>query len=419
MKKNNHVIVVGAGTSGMMAAIQAARSGAQVTLLEKNSQAGRKLILTGGGRCNVTNNCDRQSLIEHIPGNGKFLYSALDQFDQEAIKAFFLKQGVPLKEEDHGRVFPVTDNARTIRDCLFNCLELYKVDIRYQASVNEILLDDQGHLAGVALEKGEQINGQALVLATGGMAYPKTGSTGDGYRLAQSVGHTCTEFYATEVPLLSSDPFIEDKSLQGLALRDVKVTLWKKAGKAIVSHLMDMIFTHFGYSGPAILRCSGHVNLHLRRSGEKTAHLSIDLTPHISKNDLMQACQDQRDKKLENLLKQWMPERLISVLLDRCQINPDQAFKHLVHHDQNNLLEMIKAFPITVYGSQPIEKGFVTGGGINLKEVNPSTMESKLLPGLYFCGELLDINGYTGGFNITAAFSTGAVAGQHAGEQVL
>lgn len=414
-KVDYDVIVVGAGTSGMMAGIHAAMNGARVLVIEKNQKPGRKLILTGGGRCNVTNRSSRDDLIAHIPGNGKFLYSTLDQFNQEDIMHFFIDRGIPLKEKDHGRMFPVTDSARTIRDCLVAELSHLQVDLRLDDPVAQINYDHvHKHVSGLTTRRGQTITAHSVILAVGGMAYPRTGSQGDGYQWAEAAGHTLTDFYPTESPLLSNDSFIQDKTLQGISLRDVAVTLWDNYDKAIVTHRMDMIFTHFGYSGPAILRCSGHVNQFLMHNQATTAHLTIDLVPDRSQSDLMEEADAQRNKQLGTLLKPYLPEKLSHLIHQQVNIPIGSAYKQIDHQQVTDLWRRIKAFPITSYGSQPIAKGFVTGGGVHLKEIVPQTLQSKLMAGLFFCGEILDINGYTGGYNITAAFTTGAVAGQHA-----
>ena len=442
------VLVVGAGSSGLMAAINAASQGARVLLLEKNKRPGRKLLLSGGGRCNVTNRTSRQDLIAHIPGNGKFLYSALNQFDQDDIIDFFQSRGVALKEEDHGRMFPVTNSARTILDTLLAELEALDVTIWYEAPVERLLLDREvGRVRGVLLASGREVLAPAVVLAVGGRAYPKTGATGDGYAWARAAGHTIERLYATEAPLLSQDSFIVDKSLQGVSLRDVAVTVWDAVGtsgqangkrqpdktspaqtaentsakqtsapaKAIVTHQMDMIFTHFGFSGPAILRCSGHVNQWLFAHPEaESCLLTVNLQPNLTQAELSAQAEAGRDKQLLTLLKQWVPERLALVLCQQLGVTPEIAFKQLTHAQVAQLWQLITAFPLSATGSQPLEKGFVTGGGVSTKEVNPKTMESKLTQGLFFCGEFLDINGYPGGYNITAAFVTGTIAGQYA-----
>lgn len=418
MTNHYDVIVVGAGTSGLMAAIQAAQQGAKVLILEKNKVPGRKLLLSGGGRCNVTNRTQREELIRHIPGNGKFLYSALNQFDQEDIIAFFETRGVPLKEEDHGRMFPVSDRSRTILDTLLAELDQLGVTIYYQNTVQSLKLSaDRPKIVGVETQDGQFFACTSLVLAMGGRAYPKTGSTGDGYALARSVGHSIRPLYPTEASLISTDREVTSNELKGISIRNVRVSLWDDAAesKEIIHHQMDMIFTHFGYSGPAILRCSGHVNLWLADHPEaQVARLSIDLVPEQSIEDLCQHAEDQRDKHVLTLLKNWMPERMAQAILHRCQILPDQAYKQLEHQAVNDLWQTVKHYSISATGSQPIEKGFVTGGGISVKEVEPKSMASKLVDGLYFCGELLDINGYPGGYNITAAFVTGSIAGQYA-----
>lgn len=414
MKNTYQVIIVGGGTSGLMAAVHAALQGVSVLVLEKNPKLGRKLLLSGGGRCNVTNRTSRDELIRHIPGNGKFLYSALNQFNQEDIVHFFESRGVQLKEEDHGRMFPVTDSARTILETLLDYCRELGVEIQTNEPVDKLLFDRENQcVKGVLTKSGLEIQANGIILATGGRAYPRTGATGDAYAWAKSAGHMIERLYPTESPLLSDDEWITSKALRGVSLRDVGVTLWDANQKAITYHQMDMIFTHFGYSGPAILRCSGHVNQWLHQTGEMVAHLSIDLTPHHTMEQLKVFAEENRDKQLLTILKNWMPERMAEVILSQLKMDQTTAYKQLVHAEVEALFNKIKHFDFTSTGSQPIEKGFVTGGGVSTKEINPATMESKLMKGLYFCGELLDINGYTGGYNITAAFVTGAVAGQN------
>ncbi|XJS11071.1 NAD(P)/FAD-dependent oxidoreductase [Aerococcaceae bacterium WGS1372] len=411
------VIVVGGGSSGLMATINAASQGARTLLIEKNPKLGRKLLLSGGGRCNVTNRTTREDLITHIPGNGKFLYSALNQFDQEDIIHFFEDAGVELKEEDHGRMFPVTDRARTILDTLVDKIEALDVTIMMKESVESLIYDRQAkQVQAIQTASGQTITAKSIILASGGRAYPKTGATGDAYAWAKSAGHTIERLYPTEAPLLSDDRIITEKLLRGVSLRDVNVTVWngEVGQKPIVHHQMDMIFTHFGYSGPAILRCSGHVNQYLHATGEDICHLSIDLIPNETVEQLQAVAEESRDRQTTNILKQWMPERMAEVVCSLATIDGTKAYKQLIHSEVEALWTMVKTFPLTAHGSQPIEKGFVTGGGVSTKEVDPKTMESKLMNGLYFCGELLDINGYTGGYNITAAFVTGTIAGQYA-----
>ena len=420
MQTDYPVIIIGGGTSGLMAAIHAAQTGTSVLILEKNRILGKKLLLSGGGRCNVTNRTSQAELIKHIPGNGRFLYSALSQFDQEDIIHFFNQRGIQLKEEDHGRMFPTTDRSATIRDALVEaCLDL-GVDIQTKTPVDKIRFNrGEQKVEAITCKNGQTYTCRSLVVACGGRAYPGTGATGDGYAWAKAAGHTIERLYPTEAPLLSDDSIIKEGRLKGVALRDVKVTLWNHKGKEITHHQMDMLFTHFGYSGPAILRTSGHLNQYLYDSGQAEAGMTIDLQPNHKLETLKAQAENQRDKEVLTILKQWMPEALAQVIIECLGLNPHQAYKQVQHKDQDQLFKTLKAFPITAKGSQAIEKGFVTGGGVSTKEVNPTTMESKYIQGLFFCGEFLDLNGYTGGYNISSAFITGAVAGQHAGWTAL
>ncbi|WP_353960717.1 NAD(P)/FAD-dependent oxidoreductase [Enterococcus faecalis] len=379
MKKFD-VIIVGAGTSGMMATIAAAEAGAQVLLIEKNRRVGKKLLMTGGGRCNVTNNRPAEEIISFIPGNGKFLYSAFSQFDNYDIMNFFESNGIHLKEEDHGRMFPVTDKSKSIVDALFNRINELGVTVFTKTQVTKLLRKDD-QIIGVETEL-EKIYAPCVVLTTGGRTYPSTGATGDGYKLAKKMGHTISPLYPTESPIISEEPFILDKTLQGLSLQDVNLTVLNQKGKPLVNHQMDMLFTHFGISGPAALRCSSFINQELTRNGNQPVTVALDVFP---------------TKSFEEVLE-------------------EVPAKQLTEKQRLSFVELLKDFQFTVTKTLPLEKSFVTGGGISLKEVTPKTMESKLVNGLFFAGELLDINGYTGGYNVTAAFVTGHVAGSHAAE---
>lgn len=409
------VIVVGAGTSGMMAAIAAAKAGSNTLLIEKNKRVGKKLLLTGGGRCNVTNNRPADEIIAHIPGNGKFLYSAFSQFNNYDIMEFFEANGTHLKEEDHGRMFPVTDRSKTIVETLFNQLELLGVTIYTEAKVEKILHKDQ-QVIGVALEH-EKIYAPCVILTTGGRTYPSTGSTGDGYKLAKRVGHTISPLYATESPILSNEAFIQDKTLQGLSLQDVSLSVLDSQGKVLVEHQMDLLFTHFGISGPAALRCSSFINQELTKNEQQPVTLRLDIFPQKSVQELSAEIKrrllEQSEKSLKNALKNLTPERLLDFVLNELGLADSQA-KQVSEKQLDQIVQHLKSFYIKANKTLPIEKSFVTGGGISLKEIQPKTMESKLVNGLFFAGELLDINGYTGGYNVTAAFVTGHVAGTHA-----
>lgn len=408
------VIVAGGGPSGLMAAIAAAEAGARVLLADKQDKLGRKLGISGGGRCNVTNIKEPAELIRHIPGNGRFLHSALAAFGSREIIAFFENLGIALKEEDRGRMFPVTDKAKTVVDALIGKARALGVELQTNSPVQELLYLE-GMTAGVQLRNGKVIPCRAVVIATGGKSVPHTGSTGDGYSWAEAAGHTITELYPTEVPLTSGEAFIQSKELQGMSLRDVELTVWSAKGKKLVTHEGDMIFTHFGLSGPAALRCSQFVVKERKQSSASTVRLTIDLRPGVQEEEVCTATwklmEAEPKKQLKNVLRAYIPERLIPLLLVKAGLKEDLTFANLPRQPWQKLAGLIKAFPVAVNGTLSLEEAFVTGGGISLKEVDPKTMGSRLMEGLFFCGEILDIHGYTGGYNITAAFSTGHAAG--------
>ncbi|WP_368645906.1 NAD(P)/FAD-dependent oxidoreductase [Alkalibacterium putridalgicola] len=416
------VLVIGGGTSGMMAAISAAEHGATVGLIEKNKFVGRKLLVTGNGRCNVTNNRDKEEIIAHIPGNGRFLYSAFYQYDNYDIMNFFRSRGIALKEEDHGRMFPTTDKSRTIVNALKQIIEDVGIDLHVNAPVDTVLYDEE-KVTGVRLKDGREFRATSVILSTGGRAMPKTGSTGDGYKWAKKAGHTIKELYPTEVPITSQEPFIEERVLQGLSLRDINLSVLNKKNKSVVTHRMDMIFTHLGISGPAVLRCSMFVLQTMKRDKTDAATMTIDSLPDMTEGELKQKMaqlkKNDGDKSIKNVLKQFGPERYILFGLERQSIDSDKAFKTLTPKEVEAIITFLKDFRFDVHGSLPIEKAFVTGGGVHTKEVNPKTLESKKKNNLYFTGEILDYNGYTGGYNITGAFITGRVAGMHAAESAL
>lgn len=413
------VIVIGGGPSGLMAAIGAAEEGARVLLLDKGDKLGRKLAISGGGRCNVTNRLPLDEIVKHIPGNGRFLYSAFSIFNNEDIIQFFENLGVKLKEEDHGRMFPVSNKAQSVVDALLTRLKELRVTIRTNLPVKTVEYEN-GQTKAVILQNGEVLETNHVVIAVGGKSVPHTGSTGDGYAWAEKAGHTITELFPTEVPILSNEPFIRDRTLQGLALRDVELSVLNPKGKAVISHKMDMLFTHFGVSGPAALRCSQFVVKTMKKFKTNIVTMSIDALPDEHSEQLfqrmMKQIKEEPKKGLKNVLKGYVPERYFLFLLEKNEIDGSQQCGQVSHEKIRALATDFKGFTFTVNGTQPLEKAFVTGGGVSVKEINPKEMSSKLMNGLYFCGEVLDIHGYTGGYNITSALITGRIAGMTAGQ---
>ena len=382
-----HTIIIGGGPAGMMATIASASYGQSTLLIEKNKKLGKKLAGTGGGRCNVTNNGSLDDLMAGIPGNGRFLYSVFSQFDNQDIIQFFTDNGVKLKVEDHGRVFPANDKSRTIIQALENKILELGASIMTKCEVVSVTKPED---VFIVKSSEHTWTTDKLVVTTGGKSYPSTGSTGYGYEIARHFKHTITDLEAAESPLLTYFPH---KALQGISLTDVTLSY----AKHIITH--DLLFTHFGLSGPAALRMSSFV-----KGGEI---LSLDLLPTTSSQDLMDFLEVHREKAIKNSLKTRLPERLADFL---AQGFPEKA-KQLTPSQTEELIQKIKAMPIPVTGKMSLAKSFVTKGGVSLKEINPKTLESKLVSGLHFAGEVLDINAHTGGFNITSALCTGWVAG--------
>lgn len=411
------VIVIGGGPSGLMAAIAAGEKGTKVLLIDKGDKLGRKLAISGGGRCNVTNRLPVEEIIKHLPGNGKFLYSAFSIFSNEDVIQFFEKLGIELKEEDHGRMFPVSNKAQSVVDALLNQLDKLRVKIYTNSPVAEVLYDD-GQVSGVLLKNGSKIEAKAVVVAVGGKSVPHTGSTGDGYAWAEKAGHTITELFPTEVPVTSNESFIKNKSLQGLSLRDIELSVLNPKGKPLISHRMDMIFTHFGLSGPAVLRCSQFVVKALKKWKQNEVTMSLDSLPDRKEEEIfqeiMKLVKSEPKKSIKNTLKGLLPERYLLFLLEFNGIDPSEQGATISNEKIRSFAKSCKQFAIKVNGTLPLEKAFVTGGGVSVKEIEPQTMGSKLMDGLYFCGEILDIHGYTGGYNITSALVTGRLAGTNA-----
>ena len=380
-------IIIGGGPAGMMATIASASYGQSTLLIEKNKKLGKKLAGTGGGRCNVTNNGTLDDLMAGIPGNGRFLYSVFSQFDNQDIIQFFTDNGVKLKVEDHGRVFPTSDQSRTIIQALENKILELGASLMSNCEVVSVTKPED---VFIVKSSDHTWTADKLVVTTGGKSYPSTGSTGYGYEIARHFKHTITNLEAAESPLLTEFPH---KALQGISLTDITLSY----DKHMITH--DLLFTHFGLSGPAALRMSSFV-----KGGEI---LSLDLLPTTSSQDLIDFLEEHREKSIKNTLKALLPERLADFL---AQGFPEKA-KQLTPTQKDELIHKIKAMPIQVTGKMSLAKSFVTKGGVNLKEINPKTLESKLVSGLHFAGEVLDINAHTGGFNITSALCTGWVAG--------
>lgn len=372
------VIVIGGGPSGLMASIAASQKGGQVILVEKGNKLGRKLAISGGGRCNVTNAGEIEEIIKNIPGNGRFLYSCLSTFSNKDIIRFFEEMGVKLKEEDRGRMFPISDQASDVVRALVDRTKKQGVKIRLNAPVEKVLYKPHG-VEGVELKYGEVILSRTVIIATGGKSAPQTGSTGDGYAWAEAAGHTITELYPTEVPITSAEPFITKKILQGLSLRDVALTVWNGKGKKVITHEGDMIFTHFGLSGPAALRCSQFVVKELKKNVNQVL-ITLDLFPKTPAHEVSETirtiAKNHPRQTIKNALKGYLPDRLISLILEKAEVDTELTSAHLSNKGIQAITEKIKGFPIRANGTLPLEKAFVTGGGVHLKEVDPKTITS-------------------------------------------
>ena len=399
------LVVIGGGPSGMLCAIRAAERGKKVVLLDANRQLGRKLRITGKGRCNVTNNCDVRTIMQNIPGDGRFLYSALSRFGPEETMAYFTSLGVPLKTERGNRVFPVSDNANDIADSVARRCAALGVTVE-RTRAKEILTRD-GTVCGVVCDDGE-ITCRAAALCTGGRSYPLTGSDGAGYELARKLGHTIVSTRPSLVPLESSDAFCGE--MQGFAPKNVTLSVYED-GKLIYRELGEMIFTHFGVSGPLVLSASAH----MRKMGSVAYRLTIDFKPALDEKKLdariLRDFTKYANREFRNALGDLAGRSMIPVLIRLSQIPEDKPVREITREERRRLLELLKAFPVSVSGFRPIDEAIVTAGGVSTKEVNPRTMESKLVSGLYFAGEVLDLDAYTGGFNLQIAWSTGFVAG--------
>ena len=402
------VIVIGGGPAGIMAAGIAAGRGRDVILLEKNSKLGKKLLISGKGRCNITNDTDVEGLIENTPGNGNFLYSAFYTFSNQDLIDFFNQKGLRTKVERGGRVFPESDSSRDVLNTLMDFLKSNGVKINTEATVTEILIQDD-KVTGVRLTDGSVVEAESVILAVGGMSYPGTGSTGDGYEMVRKLGHTVTPLKPSLVPLITREEWIKD--LQGLSLKNVSVSFKNRNGKEIYNDFGEMIFTHFGVSGPVILSASRH----LLSYDFKNVDLFLDLKPALTLEKLDERVQRDFDKysrkQYKNSLDDLLPQKFIPVIIKLSEINPEKPVHQITKDERKRLVTLLKSLKITIIGARPIKEAIVTAGGVKTSEINPSTMESKKISGLFMAGEVIAVDAYTGGFNLTIAFSTGYLAG--------
>jgi predicted Rossmann fold flavoprotein len=412
---NGDIIVIGAGAAGMMAAFVAGKAGAGVILLERNKTLGRKIFITGSGRCNLTSQSEPEELVANTPGNGRFLFSAFQQFGpQELMELFETEFGVPLKVERGRRVFPVSDKSRDILVGLERGLAKAGVTVITEKRVAQILVEDQTRLRGVRCEAGTKYGAEKVILATGGASYPGTGSTGDGYRLAQQAGHTLVPIFPSLIPLETEEEW--PKQVEGLSLNNINVTAFR-GEKKLDSEFGDLLFTGFGVSGPVVLSLSRKiVPLVLKEPG--SVRLKIDLKPALSVEELDRRIQ--RDftkfvrKVYKNALDELLPKSLIPVIIELSGIDPAKPVHQITREERGRLVGLLKQLPLTIHKPRPISEAIVTAGGISTREIYPKTMESKIVPGLYLAGEVVDVDGYTGGYNLQIAFSMGYAAGSAA-----
>ena len=439
------VIVIGGGPAGMMSAISSAEDGNEVIIIEKNKSLGKKLLITGKGRCNITSSLDMDDFIKNIPGNGRFLYSCFKNYTNKDIIDFLNKQGLEVKEERGNRYFPVTDKSLDVLNCFKKRLKELNVMIYYEESVKELITKstiseelkdefEEKNIDEVKIEKNASKNlkiigvktdkhefyADKIILATGGKSYPLTGSTGDGYKIAKSVGHTITPIRPSLVPLVCDEKNL-CQELQGLSLKNSKIIIEDSLkNKKIYDDFGEMLFTHFGVSGPVILSSSSHLVRYknideLFKSGKIILH--IDLKPALTKEKLndriIRDFSELKNKQFKNSLDKLPPQKMINPIIELSEIKPEKQVNEITKQEREKLVNLLKDFKLTINGFRPIEEAIVTSGGVSIKEVNPSTMESKIVKNLYFAGELLDVDAYTGGFNLQIAYSTGFTAGKN------
>ncbi len=419
-----NVIIIGGGPAGIIAGISAAECGNKVTIIEKMSSCGKKLLITGKGRCNITNSTDLNGFIENTPNNGKFLYGALNNFNNNDIVNLLEKEGVKTKVERGGRIFPVSDKSIDVLEALLKILKKLNVKILTNTKVEKIVVKD-GKAEGVKINDvgahgnkiSNELKADKIILATGGKSYPVTGSTGDGYKIAKELGHTVTKIKPSLVPLISKDSICS--KLQGLSLKNVSIKL-KNNDKIIYQDFGEMLFTHFGVSGPIILSASAYL-IRYKNIEElfknNSIKLEIDLKPALSDEKLdlriLRDFENEKNKEFKNSLNKLLPQKLIPIVIEKTGINPYKKVNEITKDERAKIVKVLKCLEININGVRPIEEAIITSGGINIKEINPKTMESKIVKGLYFAGEIIDVDSLTGGFNLQIAWSTGYTAGMN------
>lgn len=406
------VLVIGGGAAGMMAAITAARNGRNVILFEKNEKLGKKLFITGKGRCNITNSADIEELFPAVVSNSKFLYSSFYGFTNDQVIDFFEELGVKTKVERGGRVFPISDHSSDVIQALEREMNRLGVNVRLRAEVKEILADN-GITTGVQLSSGEKIYGEAVIAATGGISYPSTGSTGDGYRFARKFGHRVTELFPALVPMEVKEWYA--KELMGLSLRNIEIQV-TDGNKKLYEEFGEMLFTHYGVTGPVILSASSIVG---KRLGEKELTLHIDLKPALTEEQLnrrvLREFESNHNRQFKNAVDSLFPAKLKPIMVELSGISEDKKVNEITKEERIRFVHLIKDFTMTLTGLRSFKEAIITKGGVAVKEIGPGTMESKLVKGLYFAGEVLDLDALTGGYNLQIAWSTGYLAGLSAG----
>ncbi len=413
MVKTKKIVVVGGGPAGMMAAIRAGELQQDVTLIEKNPLLGKKLLLSGKGRCNLTNACELEPFLKRFSKNGQFLRDAFKKFFNQDLISFFEKRGLKLKIERQLRVFPVTDSSNSILGVLKKELQKNKVKVLYKTAMKDIVIQD-GKIKGLLLNDGRFLACDEVILATGGLSYAFTGSTGEGLEVVKKLNHVVSSPRPALVPLETRQKY--PKVLEGLTLKNIRLKV-ADGRRQIISDIGELLFTDFGISGPLILTLSGQITDWLREGGQ--VYVEIDLKPALSKEQLqarlLREFKLNSKKSLKNVLKALLPQRLVEVFIELAKINPAKLVSQITRLERENLISLFKAFRLDILRARPLEEAMITRGGISLKEINPRTMESRLIKGLYFAGEMIDVDADTGGFNLQAAFSTGYLAGDSAG----